>query len=160
MQITIPVRLLGSQISFSVHPVPKISVLITAGILRTDAVSDLDKLSEMVQRQNNFTKSILCERTWFQTFALRLMCFGFTRVFSKKRAHKNPNKENSIMIEQFLKPQDCQEIQNICEIQIFLGPMRSWADHYVLATHRYFMGNYKLDFKRRRLDRLFLKLML
>ena len=32
------------------------------------------------------------------------------------------------MIEQFLKPQDCQEIQNICEIQICLGSMRSQSD--------------------------------
>ena len=58
---------------------------------------------------------------------------------------KSLNKNNSIVIEQFLKPQDWQEIQTICEIQIFLGPMRSQADHYVLATHQYFKGNYKLS---------------
>ena len=36
-----------------------VSELITAGILRTDVVSDLDKLPEMPERQSNLRKSIL-----------------------------------------------------------------------------------------------------
>ena len=118
-------------------------------------VLDLDKLSEMLQRQKQFEKKVSCAvRTdVVLDFSLRLMCFGFRLI-------KSPNKDNSIMIEQFLKPQDCQEIQNICEIQIFPGSMRSQADQALSSCDASILQEQlqAAVFIRRRLDRLFLML--